>query len=115
MLERGDAYLFLETPERDRYVLHAKLVTALRVEDFLVGNIVFDVQSLEGNEITIRDVIRVEKSLDQTQAEATLKRWRKERMVMMRVNPAHGGGAVVVAGSFELVSLSKGGNTPRNV
>lgn len=107
MLERGDAYLFLETPRHERFVLHAKQVTSLRAGDFVAANIIFDVQSLDERQISLNDVIGAEKDADPVQAELLLQRCRDQKLAMMRINPLYGASAVVIASSFELLSATK--------
>lgn len=107
MLERGDAYLFLETPRHERFVLHARQVASLRAGDFGQANIIFDVQSLDESEISLDDVLGAEKDAGPAQAELLLQRCRDQKLALMRINPLYGASAVVIARSFELLSATR--------
>jgi hypothetical protein len=106
LLTEDDAVQFyLSTQERERFVIEASGVVALRVDGFQKGNIIFDVLVRKGEDITIHDVTSLMGFIDEAKAVAKLEEARKH-LVVLEINPSYGASCIILAESVELLHRS---------
>jgi len=106
LIGKESVTIFLSTSAKASYVLIADDVLRMRVDNFREGNIIYDVLTREGEELTVHDI----ESLYGMQSEATgevnvrrvLERVVSERRIVLEINPSYGCQCLMLAQAFTL-------------
>jgi hypothetical protein len=104
LVEEHTVQIFLRTDRHQRFMATAQHVTALCLNDFWEGNIIFDIEVFDFNEISIEDLAEAPRG-SQT-AEQRLLEGRKLELLLIRINPSYGANLVMIASSFEVAARS---------
>jgi hypothetical protein len=108
LLENSIAHIFVSTRQEERLVIEASDVAALAAGDFKKGNILFEVLTRSGDELTLEDFVAVDGPLSgtdgQSRAQKTLEESREKDLILLEINPSYGAACLVLAGSVQLYS-----------
>jgi hypothetical protein len=104
LIERNAAHFFLETWQHEKFILTARQMSALRLNDVREGNIIFDLEVFDSGEISVSDVLEAHHIQDASQAEAMLKKCREQNWLLIRINPSYGANLIAIASYVEVRS-----------
>lgn len=100
------SHIFLSTAHKDLFVIEALDVVALSAWDIKVGNIIYEVVTRRGVELTIEDIIAVKGPFPETSesrfAHRGLKQAVDENLILLEINPSYGANCLVLAHSVRL-------------
>jgi hypothetical protein len=105
LVEERTVRLFLRTDRDQRFIATAQQVSALCLNDFWEGNIIYDIEVFDFNEISIEDVSEAHRAPQA--AERRLSEGRTLGLLLIRINPSYGASLVMIANSFEIVARSE--------
>jgi hypothetical protein len=105
LTENDAVHFYVSTYEREKFVIEAFGVVALKVDDFRKGNIIFDVVVRIGEDITLQDVAGVMGFIDESKAVSQLEEARKH-LIVLEINPSYGASCILLAKSAELLPRS---------
>jgi len=107
LIRESSVLVFLSTLEKEPYVIVANEVDRMKADDFREGNIIFDVITKQGDELSVADI----ESLYGTQAGETgelqarkiLERVTREGRMVLEINPSCGCECRLIAKSVGLL------------
>lgn len=104
LLIRGTSVrVFLSTSDRQEFELKVSGVSSLKAEGFRQGNIIFDVLTRSGDDITIHDIMDFFEFKEEAKALTKLEEVRRKDLIVLEINPSYGAGCIILAESAELV------------
>jgi hypothetical protein len=105
LLEKETAHIFLSTKDKEMFVLEVLDVVALSASDIKAGNIIFEVLTRHGAELTLEDIIAVEGPFpeisQQDFAQKGLAQALKDELILLEINPSYGATCLVLARSVQ--------------
>jgi hypothetical protein len=107
LIEKDAAHFFLETSQHEKFVLTAKQMSALRLNDVFAGNIIFDVEVFDLDEISINDFLEAQPH--RHGEHAAFEKARDQKLQLLRINPSYGANMVAVTRSVEVCLLEQWG------
>jgi hypothetical protein len=103
LLEGDSAHFFLETTEKEKYVVSAGGLVELRLNNVRKGNVVFDLEVFEFGEITIVDFLEVQSYLTPPQAEIAFQQAHDRKLLLIRLNSSYGADFGAIASSVKVL------------
>jgi hypothetical protein len=111
LILESSVLLFLSTMEKQPYVLIARGVEQMKADDFRQGNIILDVLTRRGNEISINDVKFLYGTqageVGDRQARKILERITQEDRIALEVNPSYGCECLLIAQAVTMHTRSE--------
>ncbi len=108
LIEQTSVQVFISTEEKQPFVIVAEGVTALSAGGFKSGNIVFEVLTKAGDELTLQDITESyglsAEVKGQEQAQKLLGKARERGLTVLQINPSYGATCIVLAESIYLLS-----------
>lgn len=106
LLEEKSAYIFVSTENRELFVIEVLDVVALSASDIKAGNIVYEVLTRSGVELTLEDIIAVKgpfpETSEQSFSQKGLAQALEENLTLLEINPSYGATCIVLARSVRL-------------
>jgi hypothetical protein len=106
LIREGSVDLFVETSEKERFVLSASGVVALLSGGIREGNIIFDIECRATSEITLGDIREIyafaEGPRDEAYTPKAMAKVAEQSLSMLVMSSSYGGDCLLLAKSFEL-------------
>ena len=107
LIEQTSVQVFLSTDGKEPFVLAVDGVVALTAEGFRAGNIIFEVLTKHGPELTLQDITDVYglavTDSRQEQAQKFLENARERGLIVLEINPSYGASCIILAESVNLL------------
>jgi len=107
LIEQASVQVFISTEEKQPFVIVAEGVTALSADGFKSGNIIFEVLTKAGDELTVRDIAASyglsEDVNGQEQAQKLLGKALERGLTVLQINPSYGATCILLAESIDLL------------
>ena len=104
LVEGAVAHVFLATYTGQQFVLAIEGLSGLKLEEFREGNIILDVLTRDGDELTIADVMELYGYRDEVSALKNLESVRDENLALLEINPSYGASLLALAKTIQLIS-----------
>jgi hypothetical protein len=106
LIRKGSVDLFVETSEKERFVLSASGVEALLSGGIREGNIIFDIECRAPSEITLGDIREIngfaDGPRDEAYAQKAMAKVANQNLSMLVMSSSYGGDCLLLAKSFVL-------------
>lgn len=106
LLGEKSAHIFVSTEHKELFVIEVLDVVALSASDIKAGNIVYEVLTRSGVELTLEDIIAVKGPFpeisEQSFAQRGLVQALEDNLILLEINPSYGATCLVLARSVQL-------------
>lgn len=110
---KGTVNVYLSTSERERTTVLLTGVVMVKVTGFKEGNIIFDVTTRDGDEITLLDIADLYDLRPDHQPAAwehqLLEKAQKQGFQLFQINPSYGGSCLMLSEAVELMKNDRKG------
>ena len=111
LLDGKSANIFVSTELRELFVIECLDVVALSANGIKAGNIIYEVLTRSGNELTVEDIVAVSGPFPKSSAESFAKKGLMDAIeqgsILLEINPSYGGSGLVLARSINLFSRTE--------
>lgn len=106
LIRKGSVDLFVETCEKERFVLSASGVVSLLSRGIREGNIIFDIECRATSEITLGDIREIhglaDGPRDEAYAQKAMAKVADKNLSLLVMSSSYGGDCLLLAKSFVL-------------
>jgi hypothetical protein len=106
LIRKGSVDLFVETCEKERFVLSASGVVSLLSRGIREGNIIFDIECRATSEITLSDIREIhgfaDGPRDEAYAQKAMAKVADQNLSLLVMSSSYGGDCLLLARSFVL-------------
>lgn len=107
LIEQTSVQIFINTEEKQSFVVVAEGVVALSAGGFKSGNIIFEVFTKAGDELTLQDITEsygLSTGVEgQEQGQKLLGKARERGLTVLQINPSYGATCILLAESIDLL------------
>jgi len=96
--------VFLRTCQNETFTLKLADVVRLNLDGFNEGNIIFDVNVRQTNELTLRDMNELFGFNDEGKAAIKLEQVKLDGLIVTEINPSYGASFLALASSASLTA-----------
>jgi hypothetical protein len=110
LIEEKSVSIFLSTYKREQFVIELSEVSVFTASDIKAGNIIFEVLTRSGAQLTLEDMVALDgpfQTTSQDHAERRLAQASKDESTLLEINPSYGATCLALAHSVKLYPRSE--------